>query len=294
MEIRVLRYFLAVAREQSFSRAAESLFLSQPTLSRQLRELEEELGKQLFIRGSKKVTLTEEGLILRKRAEEIIELIGKTEQEVKLSDDITGTIYIGAGETHAISLIARTADRLSAQYPDIRYSFYSADGADVSERLDKGLIDFGLLFEPADISRYDSIPIPIHDTWGLLMRRDHPLAEKEFIEPRDLWDIPLIVSRQQDDGSALSALLGRADGALNIRAHYNLVYNASVMVSEGMGCALCFDRLINVSGDSGLCFRPLYPERKAACHFVWKKQPVFTKAAQKFLEQFRNDMENYR
>ena len=292
MEIRVLKYFLAVAREQSFSRAAETLFLSQPTLSRQLKDLEDELGKQLFIRGSKKVTLTEEGMILRKRAEEIVELVDKAEQEVRLTDeeDITGTIYIGAGETHAISLIARTADRLSAQYPDIRYNFYSADGVDVSERLDKGLIDFGILFEPTDISRYDSIPIPIHDTWGLLMRRDAPLSEKEYIEPRDLWDIPLIVSRQMDDGSALSALLGKTDGLLNIKAQYNLVYNASVMVSEGMGYALCFDRLINVSGDSELCFRPLRPATEAVCHFVWKKYPVFTKAAQKFLEQFRRDM----
>ena len=292
MEIRVLKYFLAVAREQSFSRAAETLFLSQPTLSRQLKDLEDELGKQLFIRGSKKVSLTDEGMILRKRAEEIVELVDKTEQEVRLTDeeDITGTIYIGAGETHAISLIARTADRLNSQYPNIRYNFYSADGVDVSERLDKGLIDFGILFEPTDISRYDSIPIPIHDTWGLLMRRDAPLAEKEYIEPRDLWDIPLIVSRQMDDGSALSALLGKTDGLLNIKAQYNLVYNASVMVSEGMGYALCFDRLINVSGNSPLCFRPLYPTTEAVCHFVWKKYPVFTKAAQKFLEQFRQDM----
>ena len=295
MEIRVLKYFLVVAREQSFSKAAEALFLSQPTLSRQLRDLEDELGKQLFIRGSRKITLTEEGMILRKRAEEIVELIDKAEQEVKLTDDeeITGTIYIGAGETHAISLIARTADRLSIQYPNIRYNFYSADGVDVAERLDKGLIDFGIMFEPTDISRYDSIPIPIHDTWGLLMRRDSPLAEKEFVEPRDLWDIPMIVSRQMDDGSALSVMLGKTDGLLNIKAQYNLVYNASVMVSEGMGYALCFDRLINVSGDSNLCFRPLYPKTEAVCHFVWKKYPVFTKAAQKFLEQFQQDMREY-
>ena len=294
MEIRVLKYFLAVAREQSFSKAAETLFLSQPTLSRQLKDLEDELGKQLFIRGSKKITLTEEGMILRKRAEEIVELVDKAEQEVKLTDEnISGTIYIGAGETHAIRLIARTADKLIEQYPNIRYNFYSADGVDVSERLDKGLIDFGILFEPMDISRYDSIPIPIHDTWGILMRRDSPLAEKEFIEPRDLWDIPLIVSRQMEDGSALSALLGKKDGLLNIKAQYNLVYNASVMVSEGMGYALCFDMLINVSGDSNLCFRTLYPKTEAVCHFVWKKYPVFTKAAQIFLEQFRQDMREY-
>ena len=294
METRLLKYFLAVAREQSFSKAADSLFLSQPTLSRQLKDLEDELGKQLLIRGSKKITLTEEGMILRKRAEEIVELIEKAEQEVRLSDeDISGTIYIGAGETHAISLIARTANKLNETYPNIRYNFYSADGVDVSERLDKGLIDFGLLFEPTDISSYDSIPIPIHDTWGVLMRRDSPLAEKEYLEASDLWDIPLITSRQQDDGSMLSKALGKPDGMLNIAAQYNLVYNASVMVSEGMGYALAFDKLINVSGDSNLCFKPLYPKVEAVCHFVWKKYPVFTKAAQKFLDQFRKDMQEY-
>ena len=294
METRLLKYFLAVAREQSFSKAADSLFLSQPTLSRQLKDLEDELGKQLLIRGNKKVTLTEEGMILRKRAEEIIELIEKAEQEVRLSDeDITGTIYIGAGETHAISLIARTANKLSETYPNIRYNFYSADGVDVSERLDKGLIDFGLLFEPTDISSYDSIPIPIHDTWGIIMRRDSPLAEKEYLESSDLWNIPLIVSRQQGDGSLISKALGKNNGLLNITAQYNLVYNASVMVSEGMGYALALDKLINVSGDSNLCFRPLYPKVEAVCHFVWKKYPVFTKAAQKFLEQFRKDIQEY-
>ena len=293
MELRVLRYFLAVSREQSFSKAAESLFLSQPTLSRQLKDLEDELGKQLFIRGGKGIMLTEEGMILRKRAEEIIELVDKTEQEVRLTDEeITGTIYIGAGETHAISLIARTANKLSEQYPNIRYNFYSGDGVDVSERLDKGLIDFGVLFEPMDISRYDSIPIPIHDTWGILMLKDSPLAKKKSIKPCDLWDIPLIVSRQVED-SILSALLGKTDGLLNIKAQYNLVYNASVMVAEGMGYALILDKLINVSGDSKLCFRPLQSTPEAVCHFVWKKYPVFTKAARKFLEQFQQDMQDY-
>lgn len=294
MEIRVLKYFLAVAREQSFSKAAESLFLSQPTLSRQLKELEIELGKPLFIRGGKKIILTEEGMMLRKRAEEIVELMDKAEQEVRLSDDdVTGTIHIGAGETYAMELIARTAKKLNEQYPNIRYSIYSADGVDVSERLNNGLIDFGILFEPMDISIYDSIPIPLRDTWGVLMRRDSPLAEKEFIEAKDLWDVPLIVSRQQDDGSMLSKALGKNDGMLNIVAQYNLVYNASVMVSEGMGYALALDKLINVSGESDLCFKPLYPKLEIACHFVWKKYPVFTKAAQKFLEQFRNDMKEY-
>lgn len=294
MEVRVLRYFLAVAREQSFSKAAESLFLSQPTLSRQLRDLEEDLGKPIFVRGGKKILLTEEGMILRKRAEEIVELIDKAEEEIRLSDrDISGTIHIGAGETHAVSLIAQTANRLSEQYPNIHYSIYSADGVDVAERLDKGLIDFGIIFDPMDLSGYESIPIPIRDTWGVLMRRDSPLADKEYIESGDLWDLPLIVSRQQDDGSILSRALGKTDSKLNIVAQYNLVYNASVMVSEGMGYALALDKLINVSGDSNLCFKPFYPKIEIACHFVWKRYPVFTKAAQKFLEQFQKDMQEY-
>ena len=284
MEIRVLKYFLAVAREQNISAAAESLFLSQPTLSRQLKELEEELGKQLFIRGSRKITLTEEGLLLRKRAEEIVELLDKTEQELSRSDEqVSGEIYIGAGETDGLRLIAKVAKELQEQYPQITYRIISGDAVDITERLDKGLIDFALLLEPVDISKYSYLKFPVKDVWGVLMRRDCPLAQKKSISPKDLRDMPLIVSRQALDGSELTQWLKKDKEQLNIVSTYNLVYNASLMVDEGLGVALCLDKIINVSGDSSLCFRPLKPKLEVGMSLVWKKYQVFSKAAEKFI-----------
>lgn len=291
MDIRVLRYFLAVAREQSFSTAAERLFLSQPTLSRQLKELEEELGKPLLIRSNKGVTLTEEGMILRKRAEEIVELMDKTEQEVRQSNEnISGTIYIGAGETYAIKLIADTANKLKPDYPDIHYSFFSGDGTDVIEKLDKGLIDFGIIFQPFDPARYEAIDIPLKDRFGVLMRRDASLAQKETVSFDDLSGLSLIVPRQQNHHEIFRLLFGENDSQLNIAAEYNLIYNGSVMAREGIGYCIGFDRIINVSGDSQMCFRPLEPPVEVGCHFIWKRYSVFTKAANVFLTQFKQDI----
>ncbi|MGN0650286.1 MAG: LysR family transcriptional regulator [Oscillospiraceae bacterium] len=284
MEIRVLKYFLAVAREQNISAAAGSLFLSQPTLSRQLKELEEELGKQLFIRGSRKITLTDEGLLLRKRAEEIVELLDKTEKELSNSDEqVSGEIYIGAGETDGLRLIAKAAKELQEQYPQITYRIISGDAVDITERLDKGLIDFALLLEPVDISKYSYLKFPVKDVWGVLMRRDCPLAKKKSVSPKDLQDMPLIVSRQALDGSELTQWLKNGSEQLNIVSTYNLVYNASLMVDEGLGVALCLDKIINVSGDSSLCFRPLKPKLEVGMSLVWKKYQVFSKAAEKFI-----------
>lgn len=291
MEIRVLKYFLAVAREQSISAAADSLFLSQPTLSRQLRELEEELGKQLFIRGNRKITLTEEGVLLRKRAEEIMELISRTEKEIFFSDSgISGDIYIGAGETDGLRIIARSAKALIEKYRDIKFNIISGDAVDIMERLDKGLIDFALLLEPVDFAKYSYIKLPVKDTWGVLMRRDSPLAEKDVITPEDLNGVPLIVSRQASDGSELTNWLRLGKGEPEIAATYNLVYNASLMVDEGIGAALCLDKIINVSGESGLCFRPLSPRVEIGMSLVWKKGQVFSKAAEQFIMKIKDDI----
>lgn len=286
MELRVLQYFLAVTREQSISGAAEFLHLSQPTLSRQLKDMENELGKQLLIRGNRKITLTEEGMILRKRAEEIMELVQKTEKEISLSDEfIAGDIYIGAGETDAIRLIVRAAKQVQMQYPDIHFHIVSGDLSDLIEKLDKGLLDFSILFSKVDTSKYDSIEIPIKDVWGVLMRRDSPLAEKEAITPEDLWNQPLILSRQvSEKDSAVARWLNKDLSKLNVVATYNLIFNASLMADEGLGYVLGLDKLINVSGDSNLCFKPLFPNLEASIMMVWKKYQVFTKAAEKFLE----------
>ena len=293
MELRILQYFLAVAREQSISAAAKSLHLSQPTLSTQLKAFEEELGKQLLIRGTKgsrKVLLTEEGMILRKRAEEILELVRITEREISLSDEtIAGDVYIGAGESDMIRIFARAAKRLQAAYPDIHYHILSGNAAFVQEHLERGLIDFGVVYGPVDTSTYCSIKLPIQDTWGVLMRKDSPLASKTVIQPQDLWDKPLIVSAQEVDVWPMAKWFQRDVETLNVVATYNLVFNASLMVEEGLGYALCFDQLINVSGESHLCFRPLSPKMVSEASIIWKRYQVFSKAAQKFMDTLQED-----
>lgn len=289
MEFRVLQYFLAVTREQSISGAAEALHLSQPTLSRQLRDMEEELGKQLFIRSNRKITLTEEGMLLRKRAEEITELVKKTQDEISLSDEtIAGDISIGAAETVAFRFLVHAAQSLQKDYPLIHFHVSSGDKIAVSEDLDKGLIDFALLFGEIDTSKYDFLEIPHKDTWGVLMRRDAPLAEKETICAEDLWGQPLIISRQEFQGSAVQKFLGKSRDELNIVATYNLSYNGSLMIEAGMGYGICLDKIINTSEESNLCFRPLTPKLEAGLHITWKKYQVFSKAAQKFLNAMQD------
>ncbi len=285
MELRVLRYFLAVAQEESISGAAEYLHLTQPTLSRQLMDLEEELGKKLFIRGNRRVTLTEDGLLLRRRAGEIVDLVDKTESEIRETEDaVSGDIYIGGGETEAMRLIAKTAKDLQTDYPNLRCHLFSGNADDVTERLDKGLLDFGILIGPFDIKKYEYIQLPAIDTWGVLMRKDSPLAVQDMVKPQDLWDLPLLTSRQTLVKNGLSAWIGRDYETLNIVSTYNLVFNATLMVEEGLGYALTLDKLVNTSGDSKLCFRPLEPKLEVGLVLVWKKYQVFSKATEKFLE----------
>lgn len=288
MELRVLQYFLAVAREQSISAAAESLYLSQPTLSRQLKELEDELGKRLFIRGNRRITLTEEGMILRKRADEIMELVKKAEDEISLSDDIiAGDISIGTGETDAIRYLAKTAKSLQEKYPLIHLHIVSGDKSAVTEVLDRGLIDFGLVFGDIDTSKYEYIRLPYKDTWGVLMRKDSPLAAKKTITAEDLTDQPLILSRQAFQNVEFTEFFQCGQEKLNIVATYNLLYNGSLMVEEGMGYAICLDKIINISGNTSLCFHPLEPKITANMSIVWKKYQVLTKAAEKFIQKLQ-------
>ena len=290
MEIRVLRYFLAVAREQTITGAAESLYVTQPTLSRQLMELEDELGKKLFIRGKKKITLTEEGMILRKRVEEIMELLDKTRAEVStMNETINGDIYIGGAETESIRYIAKIVKKLQEQYPEIIFHFTSGNAEEVSERLDAGLFDFAIVIEPADMAKYDFARLPGTDIWGLLMRKDSPLAQKDTITPADLLDIPIIIADQAMVENEISGWMGSGDfGKLNIVATYNLLFNASLLVEEGVGYALCIDKIIKTTGkNSLLCFKPLEPKMEVGLNIAWKKYQVFTKAAKKFIEQIQ-------
>ncbi len=297
MELRVLQYFLAVAREQSIVRAAESLHLSQPTLSTQIKAMEESLGKQLLIRGTKgsrKITLTEEGMILRKRAEEILNLVQKTEQEITSSDQfIAGDVYIGTGETDAVRFIAKTARELYQTYPGIHYHISSGNAQFVIEQLEKGLIDFGIVLGFKDYGKYHYIELPFKDTWGVLMRRDSPLAEKESVHPEDLWEKPLIISQQDGICGTLTSWIQKEISELEIAATYNLLFNASLMVEEGLGYAVGLDKIINTSGSSSLCFRPLAPRRETSMSIVWKKYQVFSKASEKFIQKMKEMSDRY-
>lgn len=293
MEIRLLRYFLAVAQEESISKAADILHITQPTLSRQLMDLEKELNTKLLIRGkrNKKITLTEDGKLLKSRAQEIIELTNKTESEFLFGDkNISGDIFIGGGETDAIRVIARTIKRLSLEYPNIKYHFYSGNGEDVTEKLNKGLLDFGVFIEPIDKKEYGFIQLPQNDTWGILMRKDSGLAKKEFIEPEDLINIPLFSSRQYLVKNLISGWLGFDFEKLNIIGSYNLLYNASIMVEEGLGYALCIDKLINISGDSKLCFKPLKPKLEAGILVAWTKNQPLSKIAKLFIQKLQEEI----
>ena len=289
MEIRVLRYFLAVAREGTISGAAEILHMSQPTLSRQLMDMEDRFGKKLFVRGNRRISLTEDGMLFRKRAEEIIDLVDKTEMEMTSSNEtISGEIYIGAGETETIRPIIKIAKQLTKDYPDISYHLFSGNAEDVTEKLDKGLLDFGLVIGTSDNKKYNHLNLPITDLWGVLMRKDSPLSKKEFITPEDLWEAPLICSRQGLlQKSALANWFRKDMSKLNIVSTYNLIFNAAVMVEEGFGYALSLDKLVKTTNNDILCFRPLKPTLEIEVSIIWKKYQVFSQAAEEFLKRLQ-------
>ncbi len=290
MEIRVLRYFLAVAREGTITGAARFLHVTQPTLSRQLIDLEEELGQKLFIRSNHAITLTPEGMLFRKRAEEIMEMVYKTEAEFQsIGDTVAGDIYIGCGETDAMKLIAEVIRDIHEEYPEIRFHLFSGNAEDVTERLDKGTLDFGVLIQPVSIAKYDSVNLPDRDVWGVAMRKDHPLAAKETVTGADLRTLPLLCSRQVVTANSVKnpciEWFGRDWDKLNIVATYNLIFNAALLVEAGVGCAITLDKLLNVTAESDLCFRPLEPRLESELNLVWKKYQVFSAASEVFLKK---------
>lgn len=290
MELRVLRYFLAVAREQSISGAANALHITQPALSRQLMDLERELGATLLIRGGRNrpIELTEDGMRLRRRAEELIALADRTEADFsEQGQDVDGDVYIGAGETEAVRLLAQAAKQLNEGHPRIRYHLYSGNAENVTERLDRGLLDFGVLVGESELAKYDYLTLPASDVWGVLMRRDHPLAERETIRAKELRKEPLILSQQALEQNELSGWLGKKPEELHLAGTYNLLHNATYLVEEGVGCAVCIDGLVDTT-NSPLCFRPLEPPLRGNLRLVWKKHAVFSKAAALFLETLQN------
>ena len=288
MELRVLKYFLTVAREGGLTGASEVLHVTQPTMSRQIQELEEELGQKLFIRTTRSMVLTPEGMLLRKRAEEILEMAERTKAEFSsMGSAVAGDVFIGSGETFALKLITDLMAQMREEHPEVHFQVYSGNAEDVMERLEKGLLDFGVLVEPADVSRYNRLRLPVRDTWGLVLRRDHPLAQKKCIRREDLSGVPLIMSRQDMDtqkvGNDYLDWFGSCDESLNIVAGYSLMYNGALMVKSGIGCAVGLDQVVNTTETSDLCFRPFDPPLEAGIVVIWKKYQVFSKPAELLL-----------
>lgn len=287
MEIRVLRYFLETAREGNMTRAAERLFISQPTMSKQLKELENELGAKLFIRSNYSIRLTEAGMLLRDRAEDILSLVAKTEAEFKsLEETNSGDIFVGAPESEAMSLFAEAVHTLQKNYPRIRCNIYSGNLSDVCERLDKGLLDFAIVMSYVDLSKYNYLELPMKDTWGILMRKDDPLAGKSSFAASDLDKLPLICSRQWIDQES-PRWLGAAAKDMNIVATYNLVFNGSVMVRAGMGYAVVLDKLVNTGEESDLTFIPLSGVPQTEMYVIWRKYQTFTPIANLLLQELK-------
>ena len=288
METRTLRYFLAIAREENMTAAANILHVSQSALSRQMAELEASLGKQLFIRTNRQTLLTEDGMRLRQRAEEIIDLMEKTEMEMmSSSEEITGEVYIGAGETRAFELLSKAMYQTKKKYPAITFSVYSANALDVTEKLEHGSLDFGLLFEPVNKERYHYLDIPYDDIVGLLVNRADPLAEKGFITEEELTEIPILVSSRFSPDSVLSHVSKKTRNALKIQGSYNLIYNASLMVRQNLGAALAIDGLIPADKKDPFAFLPLRPETTMHTILVWKKYHLLSKASEAFLKELR-------
>ena len=287
MEIRTLRYFLAAAREENMTRAAETLHVTQPTLSKALKALEEELGKKLFTRHSFSIRLTDEGVLLRNRAEDLVSMADRIEREFLSLDDITGgDLYFGLAESFQIRYLARAIHSFKQTYPGLRYHITSGDTEQVLEKLDKGLLDFVVLVETPDAGKYESLVFPEADVWGLVMPEDDPLAEKKAIRVDDLIGLPLFCSEQSWEKD-IPRWAGEKMGGLHLEGSFRLSYNASIFAREHLGYVLTFDRLLDTSPGSGLAFRPLDPRLETKLYLVWKKYQTFSPIAERFLTQIR-------
>ncbi|MCH5213102.1 MAG: LysR family transcriptional regulator [Oscillospiraceae bacterium] len=282
MELRVLRYFLTAAREENITKAAEVLHLTQPTLSRQLMQLEEELGVKLFVRGKHSITLTDEGMLLRERANEIITLTDKiTRDFANKGETLSGTVTIGSGETQSMHLLSQMMTAFRKKYPNVNFEIYSAISDDIKDRIEKGIVDIGLLTEPVDIGRYEFIHMPYKDRWSALIRKDSPLAQKEYVTPEDLSKVPMIVAKRERVRKEIESWFGDYCENTEIAAIYNLLYNASIMVSEGVGVALCFE---HDSRYENLCVKPLMPPMQTGTVLVWKKHSITSPVVTAFIE----------
>ena len=287
MEIRTLRYFLAVAREENMTRAAEHLHVTQPTLSKAIKSLEEELGKKLFTRHSFSIRLTDEGVLLRDRAEDLVSMADKIEQEfVSLSDITGGDLYFGLAESYQIRYLAREIQRLKQQYPNLHYHITSGDTEQVIEKLDKGLLDFAVLAETPDYKKYEALSFPEVDVWGLVMPKEDPLAGKAALHVEDLIGLPLF-SSEQGWRNEIRAWAGSQWDKLVLEGSFRLAYNASMFAREGLGYLLTFAHLVDTSEGSGMVFRPLEPSVTTKLYLIWNKYQAFTPIADRFVTQLQ-------
>ena len=287
MEIRVLRYFLAIAREENMTKAAQALHISQPSLSKEMMKLEEELGHTLFIRTNKSTRLNDEGMLLRKRAEDILAMVDKTAEEFSRLDSIVGgEIHIGCAESYLIKYLARDIKAFKERYPDFLFHIFSGDTEPVAERLDRGLIDIAVIVEPPNLSKYNYLTIPQSDKWGVVMRGDSPLAEKSEITFEDLYGLPLFCSEQSIKVD-FPRWCGENMDKLNFAGTFNLAYNGSVFVKEGLGYLLTFEHLIDTSPESGLCFRPITPVLETNMYIIWKKYQIFSPIVDLFVRKLK-------
>ncbi len=288
MEIRTLRYFLAVAREENMTKAAAFLHVTQPTLSKALRSLEDELGKKLFERHSFSISLTDEGMLLRDRAEDLVTMADKIEKEFLALDDITGgDLYFGLAESWQIRYLAREIRKLKTKYPDLKYHITSGDTEQVTEKLDKGLLDFAVICEDPDAGKYEWLGFPENDVWGLVMPQNDPLSDKKVIRIDDLIGLPLFVS-EQSWNNEIRSWAGEHFHELHCEGSFRLSYNGSLFTHEGLGYLLTFNHLIDTSSESGLVFIPLYPRLETKLYLIWNRYQTFTPIADRFLDQAKN------
>lgn len=284
MEIRVLRYFLTVVREESITKAAEVLHITQPTLSRQLSHLEEEVGVTLFTRGARKITLTNEGILLRRRAEEILQLVDKTEKELAEQDEqVEGKISIGCGEIASVQLLPKLFQSFREKYPQVSFDIFTATADLVKEQMEKGLLDMGLLLEPIDVEKYEYIRLKKKDQWVVLMRPEDPLAQKESITPQDLYSLPLILPRRTSVQSELANWFGDSFDQLHVAFTSNLSTNGAIMVSSGLANSLVIEGSIPFLDQSKITSRPLSPPLTATSILAWRRGQPFSLATSKFI-----------
>lgn len=284
MEIRVLRYFLTVMREESITKAAEVLHITQPTLSRQLAQMEEEVGVKLFHRGARRIELTNEGILLRRRAEEILQLVDKTEKElIEQEEQVEGKISIGCGEIAAVQVLPKLIKTFREKYPQVTFDIFTATADLVKEQMDKGLLDIGLLLEPVDMEKYDFIRLDVKEKWGVLMRPDSPLAEKEFVTAKDLSELPLILPRRMNVQNELASWFGDYYDSLNVIFTSNLSTNSAIMVSNGLAYSLVIEGAVPFWDQSKVTYRPLSPSLMATSVLAWKRGQPFSLAASKFI-----------